>query len=696
MGFGSNGAILRVDLTSGTTGVETFDEAFYRRYPGGKALAAYHLLREMPAGADPLGPDNVLVLADGPPDRGARSPPPRASTRSPARRSPAASASPRPAATGARSSRWRASTRSSSPGARREPVWIWVRDGEAEIRDARALWGQDPPTVQAAIKEAVGEKNAPRPPDRPRRGEPRPVRDAHERAAPLQRADRDGRRDGLQERARDRGQGLAAYAGARPRPGGAGRDRQAAVARRVTEHPQGWDLRTKGTPGLTDGLNAAGILPTRNFRLGSFEQVEGIGWARVRGDPQRHPLLLRVRRPLQARDRLRGRATRVTDTYDGPEYEAIAGFGSNCAIFDLQLVARANELCNELGLDVISTAGTVAFVMECVEHGLLGPARPRRPGPALRQRRGAARGDPAHRRPARRGRAAGPGLAADRRAAWAASAGLRDAGQGPRAGDARAARQGRRRAWATRPTRPGADHLVGFHDPHLRQPRVGGVQGRACRWASPSRPARSTWARRRSATGTPGERWNSAEKVLGLCFFGPAPRSFIQVDDVVAAVRAATGWDVTVDELLEIGERAVNMARLFNVREGFTARGRPAARPPPHPARGRAADGDVDRPGRVRGGDHRACTSSRAGTRRPASPTPERLRAPGPRVGGGAGGGWLSCVRGWLQPRAERRTPFAGSGPRSPARARFLARAGCVECPDEGPPLGRARLLRPR
>jgi aldehyde:ferredoxin oxidoreductase len=66
------------------------------------------------------------------------------------------------------------------------------------------------------------------------------------------------------------------------------------------------------------------------------------------------------------------------------------------------------------------------------------------------------------------------------------------------------------------------------------------------------------------------ERWNSAEKVLGLCFFGPAPRSFIQVDDVVAAVRAATGWDVTVDELLEIGERAVNMARLFNNREGFT------------------------------------------------------------------------------------------------------------------------------
>jgi aldehyde:ferredoxin oxidoreductase len=44
------------------------------------------------------------------------------------------------------------------------------------------------------------------------------------------------------------------------------------------------------------------------------------------------------------------------------------------------------------------------------------------------------------------------------------------------------------------------------------------------------------------------------------------------VEDVIAAVRAATGWDVTVDELLEIGERAVNMARMFNVREGFDRR----------------------------------------------------------------------------------------------------------------------------
>lgn len=67
------------------------------------------------------------------------------------------------------------------------------------------------------------------------------------------------------------------------------------------------------------------------------------------------------------------------------------------------------------------------------------------------------------------------------------------------------------------------------------------------------------------------ENWSSAEKVIGLCYFGRAPRSFIQVDEAVQAVRAATGWDdFSTEELLRIGERATNLARIFNDREGFS------------------------------------------------------------------------------------------------------------------------------
>jgi len=63
MTHGYHGKILHVDLTKGKFQVEEPDEAFYRRYLGGSALAMHYLLKDMPPKADPLGPDNILVLA---------------------------------------------------------------------------------------------------------------------------------------------------------------------------------------------------------------------------------------------------------------------------------------------------------------------------------------------------------------------------------------------------------------------------------------------------------------------------------------------------------------------------------------------------------------------------------------------------------------------------------------------------------
>ena len=63
--YGSWGKILRVDLSKGTTAVEEMDEATFRRHPGGRALIAHYLLTELPKGADPLGPENILIFAMG-------------------------------------------------------------------------------------------------------------------------------------------------------------------------------------------------------------------------------------------------------------------------------------------------------------------------------------------------------------------------------------------------------------------------------------------------------------------------------------------------------------------------------------------------------------------------------------------------------------------------------------------------------
>ncbi len=60
--FGYCGKILHVDLTTGSFEIETPDEAFYRKYMGGSAMGVYYVLRLVPKGADPLGPENVLAI----------------------------------------------------------------------------------------------------------------------------------------------------------------------------------------------------------------------------------------------------------------------------------------------------------------------------------------------------------------------------------------------------------------------------------------------------------------------------------------------------------------------------------------------------------------------------------------------------------------------------------------------------------
>jgi len=66
MAYGHWGKGLRVNLTTGSIAVETLDELWLRRYVGGWGFIAYYLLKELPAGVDPLGPDNLLIYATGP------------------------------------------------------------------------------------------------------------------------------------------------------------------------------------------------------------------------------------------------------------------------------------------------------------------------------------------------------------------------------------------------------------------------------------------------------------------------------------------------------------------------------------------------------------------------------------------------------------------------------------------------------
>jgi len=126
-----------------------------------------------------------------------------------------------------------------------------------------------------------------------------------------------------------------------------------------------------GTGGGVTDENAAGDIPVRNFRGGTFE-----GWEKISGERITDKYL--VRRDTcgvclvgcKRRVKADGRFT-VDPVYGGPEFEVLVGFGTQCGIDDLEALLYVNQLCNAYGLDPASTGMTIAWLMDCFEEGLI-------------------------------------------------------------------------------------------------------------------------------------------------------------------------------------------------------------------------------------------------------------------------------------------------------------------------------------
>ncbi|MBI5878140.1 MAG: aldehyde ferredoxin oxidoreductase family protein [Chloroflexi bacterium] len=566
MAHGSTGKILHVNLTTSAIHTEDIDEALYRLYPGGKALAAYLLLKQMPAHADPLGPDNVLILANGV----LTGAPVSTATRfSAVARSPLTGAFGESEAGGF----WGPELKFAGfeaivlKGRADKPVYLWIKDGRVEIRDAAHLWGKETGDTQNAVRAELGDKLV-------RFLQIGPGGENLVRFACLTNDLRhyNGRN------------GMGAVMGSKRLKGiavrGSGKYLDLAeqpkalsefgklLSKRVKNQPQSFDLQEKGTPGITGGLNAAGILPTRNFLQGAFEGVDGLKWEVYEKElltarRSCYACAVRCKREVAVNDRYV-----VSDTYGGPEYEAVGGFGSNCGIGDLQAVAKANELCGRYTLDAISTSSVISFAMECFEHGLI--TTKDTGGMELRFGNVDAMLKTVELIAFRKGigdlLAEGVKRAAEKIGGDAPFFAMHVKGQELPMHDPRG-KIGVGIGYAV--NEGGADHLVAYHDTALANPASAGFKSATALGITEAVPPRELSARK-AFNYAILENWSSAGKVTGYCYFGPGPRSFIEAQEVVDSVRAATGWDLTIADLLKIGERATNLARVFNVREGFS------------------------------------------------------------------------------------------------------------------------------
>ncbi len=563
MPYGFQGKVLVVDLTTGTIDIETPDETIYRRYVGGAALAAYYLLRELKPGVDPLGPENVLVFAgsviNGTPAAG--------STRyTVAAKSPLTGGYGEAEAGGWWAPEFKAAGFDAivCKGRAPRPVYLWIKDGQAELRDAAALWGRPTAEVQEAIRAELNEPRA-------RIAQIGPAGERLVRYACI-----------LNELKHANGRaGMGAVMGSKNLRAvavrgtlgveTANRDAVREIARWVNQTYVPDTMQTLGTSRAVLALQAGGMLPTRNFRDGAFEGAQSIC-----GETMRDTILVatgtcfacpvRCKREVEVKEG----PYQVDRTYGGPEYETIAAFGSLTGNANLPSIAKANAICNAQGIDTISTGTTIAFAIECFENGILTKADTG----GLELRFGDADAVLALTEMIAERRGIGDLLAEGvRRAAAKIGRGaekyaMHVKGQEIPMHEPRGKPAGAGLAYALSPT--GADHMEAPHDPMFIRADMPSFQ--ALRPIGLIEPVPQLEVSERKAR----EFWYlqnlwSMYNSLGMCDFVGVPFGPFKLDKIVEYVNAVTGWDTSLWELMKVGERANTLQRVFNLREGLTA-----------------------------------------------------------------------------------------------------------------------------
>jgi aldehyde:ferredoxin oxidoreductase len=567
MPHGYHGKILHVDLTSGKLEVETPPESFYRKYMGGSAMALYYILREVPKGADPLGPENLLTVFDSVVTGASISGQSRINVNA---KSPMSGAIGDSQAGGFFPAEFKFAGYDGLVLRGKSPRWVYltILNGEAQLHDAKHLLGKTTAEVDALLKQEVGDPKA----------EVMQIGPAGEKgvrfAAIVNMANRMNGRTGMGLVMASK-QLKAIVVRGKAKPSVA--DQPAMVALNKTgpdavkTNPDMDGLAKFGTAVVVMFQNMIGTLPTRNYNEGQFEQAEPISGEKMAETILKkrdtcYACVVRCKRVVAIEE---GKY-KFDPVYGGPEYETIGLFGSSCGIGDLGAVAQAHQICDMYGVDSITCGATLAFAMECYEKGII--TKEDTGGVDLRFGNADAMLEVVRQivtKSTKLGSILAEGSA---RAAQVWGRGADECLTTVKNQEAPAHMPQAKRSlgliYAVNPF--GADHQSSEHDPYyedgvaefnvkrLKEMGLGTPQ-----------PARSLGPEKvRFVYLT--ECFYSMMDTLDLCQFVYGPTWCLYgPNDTAAMVKAITGWDVSVDELMEVGMRRLNLMRVFNAREGF-------------------------------------------------------------------------------------------------------------------------------
>jgi aldehyde:ferredoxin oxidoreductase len=552
---GWSGKIIRVDLSGRKITREEVAPNVARDYLGGRGLGIYYLLKELDPLCDPLQPENLLIFSLGP----------LTGTKAPtAARAMVTTKSPLTGALTCSNTGGYFPTELKKSGLdllifqgrASEPVYLWINNDHAELREAAHIWGKTTHETDVVLRQET---------------------DARAKVASIGPAGENQVRFAAIMNDKNRAAGRAGVGAVM-----GSKNLKAIVVKGDGEvalwDPEGFKAANKkyrkkfkdsleggksglnlyGTAATITGIQMAGCLPTRNCQQGTFEN-----WERIGGQVLTRDFLVTPKAcfscPIGC-----GRVTKVDDSDfkgqgEGPEYETIYSMGSMCGIDNLAALTKANYLCNELGMDTISMGATLACAMELSERGYLPEADTGKPlkfgdAHALVEltRKTASReefGEYLAEGSLRLARKYGhPELAM-------VSKGLEFAGYDPRG------EQGMGLAYATSPI--GASHMRG--DPAYIE--LLGV---------PMLIDPKTWRDKPQIV----KDWQDVFAVIdaaGLCVFFSVrnlctPTKDIRPDGILDLVNTATGADYTLEELVRVGERIFNAERMFLLKAGFTGK----------------------------------------------------------------------------------------------------------------------------
>ncbi len=366
MGNGYWNKVLRVDLSSRTTWVENVGEEVWKQVTGGAGYGAKVLLEETTRDTDPLGPSNPLVFALGAYQAGNC---PGNAKWTAVAKSPLTNTY----GDSAGGADWGVQLKRAGydalviKGAASEPVYLVINNDRVEIRDAGALWGLDAFETCARVTSIEGD----------RRYGVVCIGPAGEKMVRIACLIADGH--SFAGRC-----GLGAVMGSKKLKAIAVRGTQAVavadasrLARLTREHfaaihrvTSQNGLRDHGTPNLCISAEAFGDMPIKYW--------SGDVWpegAKALGAPNYTQVL--NAKPLPCMNCPAGchRDIEVTEPGKyalkgpGPEYETCGMLGTNLLIDDPKAVAKANDVCNRLGIDTISAGAAVGLAMEAYERG---------------------------------------------------------------------------------------------------------------------------------------------------------------------------------------------------------------------------------------------------------------------------------------------------------------------------------------